>query len=317
VNTPEFQGFPPAEAIPEEFTEPLPLPEVHMDAMGFGMGMCCLQVTFQASNELESRFMYDQLGTLAPLMLALTAATPILKGRLVDTDVRWDTIAACVDDRTPAERGEVDESQLEEVRRNDLVGGGIRRLTKSRYDSISCYIFQCPKTPSCKRSLEQYNDLPLPLDEEQQATLHQAGLDKSLASHIAHLFVRDPLVIFEGSIEVNDAETVEHFENIQSTNWQTCRWKPPPPRLGPNDPHIGWRVEFRSMEVQITDFENAAFTVFVVLVTRVILAFDLNLYIPLSKVDENMRRAHKCNAVLTQRFFVRKHMAPPQGCEVP
>jgi len=71
------------------------------------------------------------------------------------------------------------------------------------------------------------------------------------------------------------------------------------------------------MEVQITDFENAAFTVFVVLVTRVILAFDLNLYIPLSKVDENMRRAHKCNAVLTQRFFVRKHMAPPQGCEVP
>ena len=40
----------------------------------------------------------------------------------------------------------------------------------------------------------------------------------------------------------------------------------------------------RSMEVQMTDFENAAFTVFVVLVTRVVLAFDLNLYIPLSKV---------------------------------
>jgi Glutamate-cysteine ligase len=39
------------------------------------------------------------------------------------------------------------------------------------------------------------------------------------------------------------------------------------------------------MEVQLTDLENAAFTVFVVLVTRVILAFDLNLYIPLSKVS--------------------------------
>lgn len=50
------------------------------------------------------------------------------------------------------------------------------------------------------------------------------------------------------------------------------------------DPHIGWRAEFRSMEVQLTDFENAAFVVFVVLVTRVVLAFDLCLYIPLSKV---------------------------------
>ena len=37
------------------------------------------------------------------------------------------------------------------------------------------------------------------------------------------------------------------------------------------------------MEVALTDFENAAFTVFVVLVTRVVLAFDLALYIPLSK----------------------------------
>ena len=46
------------------------------------------------------------------------------------------------------------------------------------------------------------------------------------------------------------------------------------------------------MEMQATDAENAAFIIFVVLVTRVILAFDLNLYIPLSKVDENMKRAH-------------------------
>ena len=38
------------------------------------------------------------------------------------------------------------------------------------------------------------------------------------------------------------------------------------------------------MEAQLTDFENAAFTVFIVLLTRVILAFDLVLYTPLSKV---------------------------------
>lgn len=55
------------------------------------------------------------------------------------------------------------------------------------------------------------------------------------------------------------------------------------------------------MEVQPTDAENAAFVVFVVLVTRVILAFDLNLYIPLSKVDENMRRAHVRDAVRSKK----------------
>ena len=57
------------------------------------------------------------------------------------------------------------------------------------------------------------------------------------------------------------------------------RFKPPPPHS-----NIGWRVEFRSMEIQLTDKENAAFAVFVVLLTRTILKFDLNFYIPLSKV---------------------------------
>ena len=68
-------------------------------------------------------------------------------------------------------------------------------------------------------------------------------------------------------------------KNLQSTNWQTVRFKPPP--IGSP---IGWRVEFRPMEVQITDFENAAFAVFVVLLTRAILSMNLNLYIPISKV---------------------------------
>lgn len=42
------------------------------------------------------------------------------------------------------------------------------------------------------------------------------------------------------------------------------------------------------MEVQLTDFENAAFSVFIVLVTRVILSFGLNLYIPITKVRKLM-----------------------------
>jgi glutamate--cysteine ligase catalytic subunit len=39
------------------------------------------------------------------------------------------------------------------------------------------------------------------------------------------------------------------------------------------------------MEVQLTDFENAAFAVFVILISRAILSFNLNFYIPISKVS--------------------------------
>lgn len=58
------------------------------------------------------------------------------------------------------------------------------------------------------------------------------------------------------------------------------RFKPPP--IDHLD--IGWRVEFRPMEVQLTDKENAAFVIFVVLLTRLILSVDLDLLIPMSKV---------------------------------
>ena len=42
------------------------------------------QVTFQGRDVDESRYMYDQLAVLAPIMLAMTAATPIFKGTTCD-----------------------------------------------------------------------------------------------------------------------------------------------------------------------------------------------------------------------------------------
>jgi hypothetical protein len=40
----------------------------NMDAMAFGiMGCCCLQITFQAMDVDESRFIYDQLAVMAPM----------------------------------------------------------------------------------------------------------------------------------------------------------------------------------------------------------------------------------------------------------
>jgi glutamate--cysteine ligase catalytic subunit len=106
------------------------------------------------------------------------------------------------------------------------------------------------------------------------------GVDDLLAKHIGYLFIRDPIVIFSEMINQDDDNDNDHFENLQSTNWQTVRFKPPPP----SNSNIGWRVEFRSMEVQATDFENAAFAAFIVLLTRAILAFNINFYMPISEV---------------------------------
>jgi len=275
------------------------------DCMAFGMGCCCLQVTFQAADMRESRHLYDQMAVIAPIMMALTAATPIFAGRLVATDARWNIISASVDDRTPAERG------LQAEREEDpaMVAGGTRLLSKSRYDSISCYISDYTQDLD-----NMYNDIPCEVDEEVQSQLLEEGVVMPLARHVAHLFARDPLVAFEGAVaEVDDETSTEHFESINSTNWQSMRWKPPPP---PSDSgvHIGWRTEFRPMEVQLTDFENAAFTAVTVLLSRALLVFNLDVLIPLSKVDENMKRAHQMGAVTTQKFWFRKNIMPCGDC---
>ena len=66
------------------------------------------------------------------------------------------------------------------------------------------------------------------------------------------------------------------------------------------------------MEIQITDLENAAFSIFIVLITRAILSFDLNFYIPIPRTTENMETAHARNAVLEQKFFFRNDPLPPR-----
>lgn len=61
-------------------------------------------------------------------MLALTAASPVFRGYLVESDCRWNVISASVDCRTKEERGEIplNENQF--------------RIQKSRYDSIDSYL---------------------------------------------------------------------------------------------------------------------------------------------------------------------------------
>ena len=40
-----------------------------MDSMGFGMGCCCLQLTFQACNVDEARRVYDALVPIGPILV--------------------------------------------------------------------------------------------------------------------------------------------------------------------------------------------------------------------------------------------------------
>jgi len=72
INTPrpfveEFPTFEPMEGV-EYATAALP-DHIYMDAMAFGMGCCCLQMTFQACNICEARHLYDQLTPMCPIMV--------------------------------------------------------------------------------------------------------------------------------------------------------------------------------------------------------------------------------------------------------
>lgn len=57
------------------------------------------------------------------------------------------------------------------------------------------------------------------------------------------------------------------------------------------------------MDIQMTDFENMCLIVTVGLLTNVINHFNLNLVLPITLQDENMKRAHLRDAILEQKFW--------------
>ncbi|XP_023017496.2 glutamate--cysteine ligase [Leptinotarsa decemlineata] len=260
---------------------------VYLDCMGFGGGYCCLQATVQGSDINQAKHLYDQLTPFCPIMIALAASAPIHRGFLTDVDARWDVICHTSDCRTAEERG------LVPLKKNKFV------LKKSRYGSIDSYL----SPPG-----EKYNDIPLTYYEEDYKKLVDNGIDHLLAGHIAHLFVRDTISLFSEKIHQNDEEETDHFENIQSTNWQSMRFKLPPPNTD-----IGWRVEFRPCDVQITYFENAAYVCFIALLTRIVLHYNLNFLMPMSKVDENIAVSQKRDAVNKAKFWFRQDIGELNG----
>ncbi|RAH44307.1 glutamate--cysteine ligase [Aspergillus brunneoviolaceus CBS 621.78] len=246
---------------------------IYLDCPELGMGCCCIQVTMQTPNEPEARWLHDQLMVLGPLMLALTAATPIYKGYLVDTDTRWGYISASLDDRTTEELATI----------------------PPRYSWNRTYISsEKPLDVESKTSSQ-------PIDERLKQSLLAGGMDEPLAHHFATVLSRDPIIVSREDIEQFDASDTGLFDMLYNSVWQHVRLKPPLCNSGP-----GWRVEFRPMEVQLTDHDNAAFSIFIYLLSRAITAFHLNLYIPIDKLSDSMERAQKRNAALDQKIWFRR-----------
>ncbi|KAJ5951350.1 Glutamate-cysteine ligase catalytic subunit [Penicillium vulpinum] len=244
-----------------------------LDDLETGIGCCSLQTTFQAQNESEARWLHDQLIPLAPIFLAMTAAVPIWKGYLVDTDIRWQRFGDLVDDRRPEE--------METI--------------PPRWTWNRTYLSE-EKPPGLE------SDSPLqPMNQEIKQRLLDGVMDDSLATHFASILSRDPLVLTEEDTNNLNASNTKLFELLQSFVWHAVRFKLPITDTGP-----GWCVEFRTMESQLTDKANAAFAIFAYLLSRAIVTMHLNFYIPIDKVGESMGFAKERKAVCGGKMWFRR-----------
>lgn len=52
----------------------------------------------------------------------------------------------------------------------------------------------------------------MPIDTAIRDRLVSRGMDQLLATHFAHLFIRDPIVIFEETMCQDDEKSSDHFE---------------------------------------------------------------------------------------------------------
>ena len=253
---------------------------IYMDHDGFGMGCCCIQVTFQAESLDQCCWLYDQLTVIAPIILALSASSPIWRGYLADIDCRWSVLKQAFDDRTSEE----------------LNGDSI--LNSSRFDDIDVYLSPLS---------ERYNDFKFNKDNATYEILVEEKIKASIANHFANMYTRDPFVVLEDHLMNEDDEFTGNFDMFNCTNWRLLRFKPPPLKCDPSNP-IGWRCEFRPTEIQFTDFENSAFATLIVLLSRAIISLNLNFLVDITKVKANMERAQCRNACLNEKFYFRTNL---------
>jgi glutamate--cysteine ligase catalytic subunit len=168
-------------------------------------------------------------------------------------------------------------------------------IYKSRYSPVYSYI------SSHEYIQDFHNDYPkMPIDKKIHQTLLENDFSERLATHFSNLLVRDPLVIYDEKINLQEKD-VAHFENYNSTNWNSLRFKPP--RSQDND--NCFKIEIRPCELQLTPFENASILTFCLIYSQLVTKKDVNFIIPITKVDRNFEKAHESNAFENQLFSFR------------
>ena len=221
------------------------------DAMAFGMGCSCLQITLEAESIYQSLEIFDLLQPFSSLMLLLSSSSPLYEGILKHGNTRWDIISKSVHD------GE-----------------------KSRYDYIPCYM--------SSKGLK-YNDAKITTNNEIYKILIDLNIPEGIALYISHIFSFDPLLVF--------TDDKYNFKSFQSTVWQNLRWKIPS-KLSES-----WRVEFRPMELQLTDKENAALILYTVLYTKACLKYKIDYFINASKLLENLSKVVNCTQLVNIKLW--------------
>merc|ERR1712176_707952 len=110
-----------------------------------------------------------------PIMSAISASTPLLKGQISDHDLRWEIIEQAVDCRVG----------------DELDPKSKCYLPKSRYSTVSHYISNHQYTK------DFHNDIKTFVCPCMSEILQENGIDDRLAYHIGTLFRRAPIPVYE------------------------------------------------------------------------------------------------------------------------
>ncbi len=62
------------------------------------------------------------------------------------------------------------------------------------------------------------------------------------------------------------------------------------------------------MDIQLTDFENAAMIVLLGMIVNLSNHYDVDFIMPISKIDDNMDRAHSRDGVINQKFWFKTNI---------
>ena len=236
----------------------------NLDAMAFGMGCCSLQVTLQAKSRYHCCQLHDAFSLLGPILMSLSCSTPIIHGKLLDTDGRWNIISQSTDDRS-------------------------QNVGKARFSNIPMFIL-----PEGKN----YNDQIVSKDDYIFNCLLNNGVPDQLAHLFAHILNHDPLVMFDSHFH-ESSNDLNCLNTYISTFWKSVRIKLPYNELS-NE--TGWRVEFRVLDLQMTDFENAAFAVSSLLICKAMVWRNYFPYCKISQLDSDISLAIKPNSCLWGKF---------------